>query len=82
MKIRWMIVFFPVVSVIVLSLVVQQHAAKGAAPQRTASVASPSVSSGARATASEVKTLAGSVASDAERLDEHVDRFLQAVRAA
>jgi methyl-accepting chemotaxis protein len=41
-----------------------------------------SVSSGARATASEVKTLAGSVASDAERLDEHVDRFLQAVRAA
>ena len=47
MKIRWMIVFFPVVSVIVLSLVVQQHAAKGAAPQRTASVASPSVSSGA-----------------------------------
>src|SRR6202167_4920783 len=47
MKCRLMIVFFPVVSVIVLSLVVQQHAAKGAAPQRTASVASPSVSSGA-----------------------------------
>jgi len=41
-----------------------------------------SVSSGARATAGEVKTLAESVASDAERLDEHVDRFLQAVRAA
>src|SRR5271156_936502 len=47
MKIRWMIVFFPVVSVILLSLAVQQHAAKAAAPQRAASVASPSVSSGA-----------------------------------
>ncbi|MGA8270148.1 MAG: M1 family metallopeptidase [Candidatus Sulfotelmatobacter sp.] len=49
MKIRWMIVFFPVVSVIVLSLVVQQHVAKAAAPQRAASVASPKVSSGALA---------------------------------
>ena len=40
------------------------------------------VSTAARATAGEVKTLAGSVAGDAERLDEHVERFLQAVRAA
>ena len=47
MKIRWMIVFFPVASVILLSLVVQQHAAKAAAPQRAASVASPSASSSA-----------------------------------
>jgi len=41
-----------------------------------------SVSAGARDTAGEVKSLAGLVASDAERLDEHVDRFLEAVRAA
>jgi len=40
------------------------------------------VSAGARATAGEVKSLAGTVANDAERLDEHVERFLQAVRAA
>jgi methyl-accepting chemotaxis protein len=40
------------------------------------------VSSGARTTAGEVKSLAGTVANDAERLDEHVERFLQAVRAA
>jgi hypothetical protein len=33
MKIRWMILLFPVVSVVVLSLLVQQHAAKAAAPQ-------------------------------------------------
>ncbi len=40
MKIRWMILFFPVVSVVVLSLLVQQHAAKAAAPQ-AAPAASP-----------------------------------------
>jgi hypothetical protein len=40
------------------------------------------VSGGARTTAGEVKSLAGTVANDAERLDEHVERFLQAVRAA
>jgi len=40
------------------------------------------VSASARATAGEVKSLAGTVANDAERLDEHVDRFLKAVRAA
>src|ERR1700683_4157181 len=33
MKIRWMILFFPAVSVIVLSLAVMQHAAKAAAQQ-------------------------------------------------
>ena len=32
MKIRWIILFFPLVSVIVLSLAVQQRAAKAAAP--------------------------------------------------
>lgn len=41
-----------------------------------------SVSSGARETAGEVKSLAGTVANGAESLDDHVDRFLQAVRAA
>ncbi len=40
------------------------------------------VSAGARATAGEVKSLAGTVADDAECLDQHVDRFLQSVRAA
>ena len=40
------------------------------------------VSAGARTTAGEVKSLAGTVANDAERLDKHVDSFLQAVRAA
>ena len=40
------------------------------------------VSAGARATAGDVKSLAGAVANDAERLDGHIDRFLQAVRAA
>jgi hypothetical protein len=34
------------------------------------------------AAAGEVKSLAGTVATDAERLDEHVERFLRAVRAA
>src|SRR5580698_3309432 len=33
MKIRWVILFFPVVSVIALSLAVMQHAAKAAPPQ-------------------------------------------------
>jgi hypothetical protein len=33
MKIRWVILFFPLVSVIVLSLAVMQHAAKAAPPQ-------------------------------------------------
>jgi hypothetical protein len=33
MKIRWLILFFPLVSVIVLSLLVKQHAAKAAPPQ-------------------------------------------------
>jgi hypothetical protein len=53
MKIRWLILFFPVVSVIVLSLLVQHHAARAAAPQgalAAASVASAaSISSGAPA---------------------------------
>jgi hypothetical protein len=36
MKMRWMILFFPVVSVIALSLAVMQHAAKAAPPQGAA----------------------------------------------
>jgi methyl-accepting chemotaxis protein len=39
-------------------------------------------SGSARTTAGAVKSLAGTVANEAERLDGHVDRFLQAVRAA
>jgi len=53
MKIRWMILFFPVVSVVMLSLLVQQHAARAAAPQgalAAASVASAaSITSGPQA---------------------------------
>jgi Peptidase family M1 domain len=36
MKIRWIILFFPVVSVVVLSLAVMQHNPKAAPPQRSA----------------------------------------------
>ena len=45
MKIRWMILFFPVVSVIVLSLAVMQHAAKAASPQAPATVVSAATAS-------------------------------------
>jgi len=45
MKIRWMILFFPVVSVIVLSLAVMQHAAKAAAPQQPATIVSAATGS-------------------------------------
>ena len=38
MKIRWMILFFPVVSVIALSLAVMQHGASAASPQAAATV--------------------------------------------
>jgi hypothetical protein len=40
MKIRWLILFFPVVSIIGLSLAVMQHAANAASPQAPASVVS------------------------------------------
>jgi hypothetical protein len=45
MKIRWLILFLPVVSVIVLSLAVMQHAAKAAPPQEApaASPAQPAI---------------------------------------
>ena len=43
MKIRWVIVLFPVVSVIVLSLLVKEHAARAAAPQKTGTPISASV---------------------------------------
>jgi hypothetical protein len=51
MKIRWMILFFPVVSVIVLSLAVMQHAAKAAPPQAPATVVSAATGSMAASTA-------------------------------
>jgi hypothetical protein len=50
MKIRWMILFFPVVSVIVLSLAVMQHAAKAAPPQ-SAPAAAMAMSADSRMTA-------------------------------
>jgi Peptidase family M1 domain len=53
MKIRWIILVFPLVSVIVLSLAVMQHAAKAAAPQSPATVVTaataPASSAGAMA---------------------------------
>jgi hypothetical protein len=45
MKIRWLILFLPVVSVIVLSLAVMQHAAKAAAPQQPATIVSAATGS-------------------------------------
>ena len=45
MKIRWLILFLPVVSVIVLSLAVMQHAAKAAAPQQSATIVSAATGS-------------------------------------
>jgi hypothetical protein len=45
MKIRWMILFFPVVSVIALSLAVMEHAARAASPQAPATVVSAATSS-------------------------------------
>jgi hypothetical protein len=47
MKIRWVIVLFPVVSVIVLSLLVKEHAAHAAAPRKTGTAVSASVGSAA-----------------------------------
>jgi len=45
MKVRWWILFFPVVSVIVLSLLVEHHAAKSA---RSHDVARPAVGEGSK----------------------------------
>ncbi len=45
MKIRWIILFFPLVSVIVLSLAVMQHGAKAAPPAVSAPVAAKSAPS-------------------------------------
>jgi hypothetical protein len=52
MKIRWLILLFPVASVIVLSLAVMQHSAKAAAPQMNAvASASTAIPTGAGALA-------------------------------
>jgi hypothetical protein len=63
MKIRWMILFFPVVSVIGLSLAVMQHAANAGPPQAPAAsaakpMAAPEASNSAVATAIPDTTLA------------------------
>ena len=42
MKIRWMILFWPVVSVVLISLLVQKHAARAAGPQAAAAPVSTS----------------------------------------
>ncbi|HWY21773.1 MAG TPA: M1 family metallopeptidase [Candidatus Acidoferrum sp.] len=47
MKIRWVILFFPVVSVIVLSLAVMQHKAKAAAPQGAGNAPAITIAPGA-----------------------------------
>jgi hypothetical protein len=44
MKVRWWILFFPVVSVILLSLLVKQHAGKAARSHEAA----PAVAAGSR----------------------------------
>ena len=45
MKVWWWILFFPLVSVIVLSLLVKQHAAK---PGRSREAAPPAVAAGSK----------------------------------
>ena len=45
MKVGWWILFFPLVSVIVLSLLVEHHAAKSALPHQAAS---PAVAAGSK----------------------------------
>jgi len=57
MKIRWLILFFPMVSIVVLSLLVQEHAAKAASPQ-SAPAASPSEASAAAMTSNHLGALA------------------------
>src|SRR5271166_2722610 len=42
MKIRWMILFFPVVSVVIISVLVKEHGANAASPQTVAAPASKS----------------------------------------
>ena len=42
MKIRWMILFFPVVSVVVISMLVKEHGAKASSPQAIAAPVSKS----------------------------------------
>jgi hypothetical protein len=49
MKIRWLIVFFPVVSVVVLSLVVMRHGAHAAGPQRMPAASAAKAASNATA---------------------------------
>ncbi len=56
MKIRWLILFFPVVSVIALSLAVMQHAAKAAPPQGAPTAAA------AKAAPAKASTSAGAMA--------------------
>jgi len=57
MKIRWLLLFFPMVSIVVLSLLVQEHAAKAASPQ-SAPAASPSEASAAAMTSNHLGALA------------------------
>jgi hypothetical protein len=57
MKIRWLILFFPVVSIVALSLLVWEHAAKAAAPQATPAAA-PTGASVAAMTSTHVGPLA------------------------
>jgi len=66
MKVRWLILFLPVVSVIVLSLAVMQHAAKAAAPQQPETVVSAATGSIAAnpATAAAIPTTTLAINSD------------------
>jgi hypothetical protein len=54
MKIRWMILFFPVVSVVVISLLVKEHAARAASPETAAAPVSRSAGVGAASNSSPV----------------------------
>src|SRR5260370_10163474 len=45
MKMRWIIVLLPVVSVLAISLAVKEHAARAASPQATAPISAPHAAS-------------------------------------
>jgi hypothetical protein len=64
MKIRWMILFFPVVSVIALSLAVMQHGASAASPQAPASVVSAATALAANNTATAIPDTTLAINSD------------------
>src|SRR5258706_3220814 len=57
MKIRWIVLFFPVVSVVMLSVAVMQHNAKAAAPQGAGAGPAIEIAPAAASNITEVMTI-------------------------